>query len=290
MIIDTIIERNHRYEAIEPELPSLFAMPDQTLVEVLTLMWKAKIEVLPVVEKGKQIGVISIGKLIESLITAFDDLQINYQMVIHDLRNPIYNIQVLIDLLDSTNNQKDREQLMEFCKMSCQQGINILEDLLEIEVRTGTIKRFAPVEMNSFYKQCVTELRGLAMLKGLTLSDEISSSKVIRDIDQGLVKRAVQNVIANAVKFSYPNNVIKISSQLKNEQLVLKIVDSGMGIPLHQQHLIFDKFSSAKRIGTNGEPSSGLGLYVTKKYLALNHGSIKVKSMEGKGSKFYIIF
>ncbi|WP_460693011.1 sensor histidine kinase [Mucilaginibacter puniceus] len=112
--------------------------------------------------------------------------------------------------------------------------------------------------------------------------------EVIKEIDRNQVKRAVQNVISNAIKFSYPHTTIKVSSKLKGEKLVLKIVDAGIGIPLPLQSEVFKKFTSAQREGTNGETSTGLGLCFTKQCLEHHNGSIWFKSIEGTGTKFYI--
>jgi len=117
---------------------------------------------------------------------------------------------------------------------------------------------------------------------------DFSKQKFTKEIDRGQIKRAVQNVISNAIKFSYPNSTIKISTKSEGERLILKVVDSGIGIPEAYHDEIFTKFTPAGRIGTNGEPSTGLGLCFTKQCLEQHDGTIYFKSIEGKGSKFYI--
>lgn len=102
------------------------------------------------------------------------------------------------------------------------------------------------------------------------------------------LKRAIQNVISNAIKFSYPNSTIKMSSKIEGGQIILKVLDAGIGIPEKYQNDIFEKFTAAGRVGTNGEPSTGLGLCFSKQCIEQHGGQIYFKSAEGKGTKFYI--
>ena len=92
----------------------------------------------------------------------------------------------------------------------------------------------------------------------------------------------------NAVKFSYPHSKITVTTKIDDDRLVLKIMDEGMGIPIEDQPEIFKKFTRVGRPGTNGEPSTGLGLCFTKQCIQQYGGSITFVSAEGKGTKFYI--
>jgi signal transduction histidine kinase len=142
--------------------------------------------------------------------------------------------------------------------------------------------------LNAFYKQCIAEQHGLAKLKNVEITEDYASEEVIKKIDEGELKRAVQNIISNAIKFSHPFGKIKVSTKHVGENLILKISDAGIGIPLNLQPYVFHKFSSAQRAGTNGEMSTGLGLYFAKQCVISHRGTIYFKSTDGKGTKFYI--
>ncbi|HEY8660181.1 MAG TPA: HAMP domain-containing sensor histidine kinase [Hanamia sp.] len=95
--------------------------------------------------------------------------------------------------------------------------------------------------------------------------------------------------IALRITRSYPQSTIKVSSKMDGGNLILKIVDGGIGIPIKLQPEIFKKFTIAQRGGTNGEASTGLGLYFSKQCIEQHDGSIYFKSEAGKGTKFYIV-
>lgn len=118
--------------------------------------------------------------------------------------------------------------------------------------------------------------------------NRFDKKKVTKSIDRNQIKRAVQNVISNAIKFSYTGSVVKISSMTGGDKLTLKVADKGIGIPKNMQSRIFEKFTPAQRVGTSGEPSTGLGLCFTKQSLEQHDGRISFTSKEGKGTTFLI--
>lgn len=262
--------------------------PDQTIFEVFYLMMDTGHDFLPVYENENFAGVITLKAITGRFATVLEESKREYQKVIHDLRNPISNLHGLIGLLNDTVTDSENNDIIKLCKLSCKHAMNILDDLLFVEVDENRPMNKISTELNTFYKQCIDEQLGLCVLKNITMHTDFCEANFNKDIDPTLIKRAVQNVIANAVKFSYPDSTIKISTLIKEERLVLKIVDAGIGIPEEYQDKIFDKFTPAGRTGTNGEPSTGLGLCFTKQCLEQHGGEIYFKSTEGKGSKFYI--
>jgi signal transduction histidine kinase len=73
-----------------------------------------------------------------------------------------------------------------------------------------------------------------------------------------------------------------------NNEVVIAVTDTGMGIPANLQNKIFDPFTSARRQGTHNEQPIGLGLYISKQIIEAHHGKIWFESDAGKGTVFYI--
>lgn len=259
--------------------------PEDTLIFVMELMQKNDLHYLPVFDMDKFIGIISLMTIANKMAEQIKESEISYQKMIHDVRNPISNIKGLTSLLSHTTVEAENMEILYLINVSCQQAIEILDDLLYIEKDEIVLKY---VELNDFYRQCSFEQRGLALLKNVEIIEDFSSERVLKQIDERKLKRAVQNIISNAIKFSYPFSKIKISTKLEGENLILKITDEGVGIALHWQPYIFNKFTTAQRDGTNGETSTGLGLYFTKLCIEAHNGKIDFKSIEGRGTKFYI--
>ncbi|PAW95179.1 hypothetical protein CKK33_17405 [Mucilaginibacter sp. MD40] len=261
---------------------------EQTIIETFNLMKEAKSDFLPVYENDQFVGVISLMSVMEKLVFEVAEMKQHYQKVIHDLRNPIGNLQGLSNILNETLTDKENHDLLKLLNLSCKHALDILDDLLFVEIDENKPLTKISTEMNSFYKQCINEQAGLSLLKQIDIATNLSNDIILKEIDRNAVKRAVQNVISNAIKFSYPHSTVKISSKLEGGNIVLKVLDTGVGIPEKLQSEVFKKFSPAQRAGTSGEPSTGLGLCFAKQCLEQHNGHIYFKSTEGKGTKFYI--
>jgi signal transduction histidine kinase len=286
MSIKELITRTQQPEPAQSQ--KTHVTPEHTVIDVFNIMKDTGTDFLPVYEDGFFIGVISLISLTERLANTINENKLSYQRVVHDLRNPLFNIQGLIMLLHDSPDAHENMDILSLCSLSCKHAIDILEDLLLVEVYESKPLSLVQTEMNYFYNQCIQEQKGLSLLKNINIITDLSAEPVIRSIDRSHFKRAVQNVISNAVKFSYPESTIKISSKIENEKLILKIGDAGVGIPLHLQPEIFNKFTKAQRLGTGGEASTGLGLCFSKQCIEQHQGTIYFKSIEGQGSKFYI--
>jgi signal transduction histidine kinase len=262
--------------------------PSHTIYDVFNLMRETGCDFLPVYEQNQFIGVIAIMTITERFAQALEECKRDYQKVIHDLRNPLGNIHGLISLLNLSLVDEENNDFIKLCNLSCKHAMDILDDLIFVEVDENKPLNKVPTELNAFYKQCINEQMGLSVLKHINVITDFCSAEVIKDIDRVQVKRAVQNVISNAIKFSYPHSTVKITSKLDGDKLILKVLDTGVGIPEKLQDEVFDKFTNAGRAGTNGEPSTGLGLCFTKHCIEQHNGIIYFKSIEGKGTKFYI--
>jgi signal transduction histidine kinase len=265
-----------------------FLKPQQTIIEAYHLMVTHKLDFLPVYEDNKFVGTVTLSKITERLVKIVGENKQNYQRAIHDLRNPLFNLQGLVNLLIETGDVQENIELLHLCNISCKHAMDILEDLLYVEIDESKQLNLIQTEMNYFYGQCVKEQIGLALLKNIKITTNLSTEPVIRSIDRSHLKRAVQNVISNAVKFSYPEGIIKITNKTEGNNLILKIVDAGIGIPEHLQPEVFNKFSKAQRPGTGGEASTGLGLCFSRQCIEQHNGTIYFKSTDGKGTKFYI--
>lgn len=262
--------------------------PDQTIHDVFSIMKESQLDFLPVYENVQFIGVISLFSLTECLVKTINDNQQNYQRAVHDLRNPISNIQGLNNVLTIALSDEENQDLINLVNLSCRHALDILDDILLVELDEIKSLNKVDTEMNHFCSQCINEQLGLSLLKNIKVVTDFQNTEIIKAIDRNQFKRAVQNVFLNAIKFSYPSSTIKIVTKIVDEKFVLKIVDAGIGIPTNLQPEIFNQFTIAQRAGTNGEASTGLGLCFTKQCVEQHGGTIYFKSVEGQGSKFYI--
>ncbi|RME45023.1 MAG: ATP-binding protein, partial [Chloroflexi bacterium] len=96
----------------------------------------------------------------------------------------------------------------------------------------------------------------------------------------------LRNLLSNAVKYSPPDSLIRISGRVEPDRIIVSVSDEGPGIPLEEQHAVFDRFSRGS-VAQNTTSGAGLGLYLSKAIVEAHGGEIWVESTPGQGATFY---
>jgi signal transduction histidine kinase len=121
--------------------------------------------------------------------------------------------------------------------------------------------------------------------KRIVVIDE--SVKEMVYADKNMIEIVIQNLLANAVKFSKVGDVITVSNRQKNNNSLICVADTGVGILEENQKKLFTNEGFTTR-GTDHEKGTGLGLSICKQLVDLNNGKIWVESEPNLGSKFFI--
>lgn len=210
----------------------------------------------------------------------------------HDLRTPISQIMGLSQLLirDRKNPPSEKQQkLIGKILESAEFQLSLVSDILDItKVETGHMKlELELTDINSLIKRSVKSLEELTQSKGIQVNvHELKEHRLVK-IDSLKILQVINNLIGNAVKFTYEGGKIDVSVKIENEWLVITVKDTGVGIKKEELEKIFDKFGKNRKKGTMGEKGTGLGLSICKKLIELHKGEIGVKSEYGVGSTFY---
>jgi signal transduction histidine kinase len=106
--------------------------------------------------------------------------------------------------------------------------------------------------------------------------------------DPDKFRQVLINLIENAIKYSPEGGAVEVSLEPRNAHLSIAVRDEGLGIPAHEQRLIFDKFYRVDPNLTRGVGGTGLGLYVCRELVRLMGGRIWVESAHGAGSTFFV--
>ena len=104
------------------------------------------------------------------------------------------------------------------------------------------------------------------------------------------IEEVVSNLISNAIRYSPKGGRIEVWTEEKNDCIIIKVSDTGFGIPAADQEHIFDRFYRVKNEKTRYINGTGLGLAIVKSIVEAHHGAIEIESTEGKGSCFKVIF
>ncbi len=207
------------------------------------------------------------------------------KIVAHDLRSPIAaGISIARMLKSSALPPEDREML-NLLETSSLHSLEMITDLLNINISSEGLKK-EPVEMHTLVRYCVNLLHFKANDKSQEL--KLSLIDAVVQANREKIWRVVSNLIVNAIKFSPIGAEIEIELYKTKDEVVIKIKDHGMGIPLDLREKIFNIFTDAKRKGTSGEHSFGLGLAISKQIVEAHGGRIWLESEVDKGSTFYV--
>lgn len=212
-------------------------------------------------------------------------------MAAHDLRNPITVIQnsssIILNYLGDNLTNKQKE-FVEKINDSSRFTINLLNDLLDIsKIESGTLElEITQNDYIDFLKNNI-ELNGFfANEKGISIKLGLRDEIPLVDFDKNKIEQLLNNLISNAIKYSYPDTEINIEVEKEGDFVLTKVIDQGQGIPEDEQPNIFKAFQQASTKPTAGEKSTGLGLAIAKKIVEGHKGEIWVESKVGNGSSF----
>lgn len=213
-----------------------------------------------------------------------------FYIIAHDLRGPIGSFREIFKLLASdqkTFTEEQKSTLMTELYKSADNTFNLLENLLQW-TRSQRNELHIVSNNHSIY-QIATEIINILQpnisRKSIQVVSEIEPSH-IGYFDTNMISTVIRNLLSNAIKFSYPDSTITLSSHLENDSIIISIQDEGVGIPKDKLEQLLHSEDIISTLGTDKERGTGLGLMLSKSFIALNHGSLWIESEVGKGSTF----
>lgn len=221
----------------------------------------------------------------ENLKTAF------LQNMSHETRTPlnaVIGFSEMLSLPDLSN--EDKMEYAEIIVNSSRQLLSLVNDILTIstlETRQEAIN-ITPLPLNQIIKELESVFQPRALAKSITLKTSIpeEDNELVVETDEMKLKQVLNNLLANAIKFTARGGV-KFGYQRNGNMALFFVEDSGIGIPPDSMEIIFDRFRQAKNNDRAVYGGTGLGLAISKGHVELMGGKIWVESDVGKGSTFY---
>ena len=229
------------------------------------------------------------SKELKELIASRDKF---FSIIAHDLRSPFQGFMGLTEVMAEDINSFTPQELSALSKdmFSSASNLNkLLQNLLEWARMQQGVVSFTPKELNlsNMIVQNIEIINHSAKQKGISISN-ISQQNHIIYADEKMIDSVLRNLISNSVKFTRQGGKIIVSAQdIKNDLVEISISDDGIGMSDELINKLFKIEEKVGRAGTEGEPSTGLGLLLCKEFVEKNGGKIWVKSEENKGSTFY---
>ncbi|MDR3694959.1 tetratricopeptide repeat-containing sensor histidine kinase [Mucilaginibacter sp.] len=208
--------------------------------------------------------------------------------VAHDLRNPIGGIASLTLAMEDDDFTPEQKELIGLIKETSNNSLELINEILEVTNNGTTKLKKELVEINSLLTKSAELLRFKAAEKDQHIELELLKNPEEISINREKIWRVISNLISNAIKFSRKNGVINISVTDLKKDVEIAIKDHGIGIPDNMKPMIFNMFTEAKRSGTAGEKSFGLGLSICKQIIESHGGKIWFESKPGEGTTFFI--
>lgn len=265
------------------------AVAPTTLVSTaVLLMCERNHTALPVFAQGDFFGIVSQTALLTHLQEQQERQQSALLAAAHDLRAPIATISTVSTILRADPMLNNHRYLIEKLSDTCDFAQSFIQDILSIEQFRHDDLSLSSVNFDDLVSECAADVREKAAGKQLNLTTSLQSNRIV-GADRHKLKRAISNIVWNSIKFTKPGGVISLTTRsTPGNGVELDVRDNGIGIPETLQHMIFDKFTRARRPGTSGEPTTGLGLYLTKTLIEAHGGSIAVESDGKTGTCFRI--
>jgi len=227
----------------------------------------------------------------ELLQTANAEKDKFFSILSHDLRGSLSSFVALTQILaeDIQNMTPDEIRDITASMKTDASGIyTLLENLLEWSRLKRGVMEFNPEKLNLIkaISTGIETISASAREKGITVDISLSD-KLEVFADRHMFETIIRNLVSNAVKFTPVNGKVRVSGfRNKDNHIEFKINDTGIGMTSDLMNRLFLLNEKTNRKGTNGEPSSGLGLLLCKEFIEKLGGKIRVESMVGKGSTF----
>jgi signal transduction histidine kinase len=201
--------------------------------------------------------------------------------LVHDLSHPFKNVQNNCRLVVKMHDDPEYLELFkrttdrEFAQVK-----RVFEDLRNI-ARPMPMERF-PLDLNRLVSDVAESMRANASAAGLTIDLDVTADTLYVEGDMFALSRVCRNLVMNAIEATAPNGRIAISTASEGGRAVLRVADTGCGIPADRLDTMFEDFNTTKRQGL------GLGLAITKKIVDQSEGTITATSVVGAGTTFAV--
>jgi signal transduction histidine kinase/DNA-binding response OmpR family regulator len=208
----------------------------------------------------------------------------------HELRTPLNAIigfsEVLLEHMFGELNERQDDYLQDIWS-SGKHLLELLNDILDLsKIEAGQmVLNRSEFAVRECLEYCLSMVRERALKQRIFLSLEVDPQVGMLDADRLRFRQVVLNLLSNAVKFTPDGGRVGVRASIRDQDLVVEVVDTGPGVAVEDRQRIFDSFQQGARHPEQTE-GTGLGLTLSKRILELHGGSIWIESETGKGSTF----
>ncbi len=207
----------------------------------------------------------------------------------HELRNPLAIIRTNADLALSDKNPEVDElrHTVVVVKRASDRMARLVDDLLALARREAPTFAIEQVDLGRAVSEASEEFMAAAEARGIVLDRAIAPGVIVMG-DGDALKRAVANLLENAVRLSPPNSRIRLAVGSERSLAWVAVSDEGPGIAIEDQPKVFDRFWRADKGRSRADGGTGLGLSIVRQIAQQHGGDVQLQSKLGVGSTFTI--
>ncbi len=267
-----------------------------SLVVILTLYRKRNEQKEKIEAQGKILALKSneLEQRNQHLVALDEEKNNLIRILAHDLRTPINHIQGMaqIMLLERSNLTGEQHMFVEKIVDSSVRVNKMISHLLDIDaLENERVKVFLDdVDLSALLQKVVHSFEKQAQQKEIVLGYTSTADKCIVKGEALYLFEVFENLISNAIKFSFPGNPVRVILSQESDFVTVAVKDHGPGLTPDDLQNLFKKYQRLSAKPTSGEPSVGLGLSIVKKYVELMNGTAWCESEPGKGATFFVKF
>ena len=225
-----------------------------------------------------------------------NDIELNktrlqlFTNISHEIRTPLtLLISPLEQMLESGEYDSDTRKHLTLMQRNAQRLLRIVNQVMDIRKIDNGKLLFSPVkgDIVIFTREVYENFLQLAVNNSISLSFNSELQEYYAYFDPEIIDKALYNLLSNAIKFTPPNGKVEVNIRRADSgNILIMVEDNGRGIVPENINKIFDRYFQGDT--STVQPSTGIGLWLTKEYIELHQGSISVSSELGKGTTFVI--
>jgi len=211
----------------------------------------------------------------------------------HQLRTPLsimsWYSEMLLDGKAGVMNKKQKKYVKEVYNANTNliKLVNLLLNISRIELGTFVVNS-SQIDLIKTINKVLKDFSSQIKERKLKIEKKYKEKIFLLNTDQNILNIVLQNVLSNAIRYTPNKGRVIISIDKKEPWALIQVSDTGYGIPESQKTQIFTRFFRAENIKLKDTSGTGLGLYIAKSVLDQIGGEIWFKSIEGKGTTFYV--
>ena len=207
----------------------------------------------------------------------------------HELRNPLAIIRTNVDVVlsDPNADPDDLRQTIVVVKRASDRMARLVDDLLALARRQEPTLEHEPVDLGVAVTEASDDFVVPAAARGIVLDRAIAPGVTVTG-DRDALKRAVANLLENAVRLAPEGSRIRLATGSEGDRAWIAVADEGPGISPEDQAHVFDRFWRADRGRARADGGTGLGLAIVRQIVESHGGQVRLQSKVGLGSSFVI--